>query len=63
MSGQLLTPADAAHLLAVDERTLSDWRYRREGPPFLKLGHRTVRYAVADLSSWLEARTVEGGAS
>lgn len=31
---------------------------RGDGPPFVKGGHRTVRYRRADLEAWLASRTV-----
>lgn len=49
---EVLTPGEVAALLKVPERTLSDWRYRQEGPPFHKVG-RHVRYLAAEVRSWL----------
>lgn len=54
----LLTPAETADLLGVTELTLAEWRRHRQGPPYLKLGHRTVRYDRDALGAWLEAREV-----
>ena len=55
---KLLTPADVAELMGVDQQLLADWRSRRVGPPFLKLGHRTVRYNPETVSKWLTSRQV-----
>lgn len=38
-------------------RLLRQWRYRRCGPPYLKIGH-LVRYRRADLEVWLASKTV-----
>ena len=46
----------AADRLGITPETLRNWRWRGEGPPFLKLG-RAVRYRLSDLSAWLDART------
>jgi Helix-turn-helix domain len=48
----LLSPADLAALLAVDERTLAVWRCQKRGPDFCKLG-RAVFYRKEDVSSWI----------
>ncbi len=58
---KLLRPAEVAGLIGVDPQLLADWRSRRVGPPFLKLGHRTVRYHPATLDRWLDSRQVGGG--
>lgn len=53
----LLTPAELAALLAVPESTLADWRYRRSGPRYLRLG-RLVRYSLEEVDEWLAAGSV-----
>ena len=55
----LLTPRETAKALGVSERTLFSWR-ETEGLPFVQVG-RTIRYPLADLQRWAEART-QGGA-
>ena len=56
----LLTPRDAARTLAICERTLWE-RTQPRGPiPVVRIG-RAVRYAVADLETWIERQKVEGG--
>jgi hypothetical protein len=58
----VLSPARAAETIGVPERTLEAWRWRRVGPPFVKLGKR-VGYRPDDLHAWLAAQTVatDGG--
>lgn len=54
----LITPKDAgAHLGGISEWTLAEWRCKGTGPRFVKVGNR-VRYTLASLTSWIEARTV-----
>jgi len=45
------TPAELADLLRCSTGTLRNWRYRGEGPPYIKVGR--VLYPVADLETWL----------
>jgi len=35
---------------------------RSDGPPFLRMGARAVRYRLTDLDQWLEQRVCAGGA-
>lgn len=53
--GTLVGEQEAARILSTPARTLAQWRFRRQGPRFLKLG-RTVRYSVDDLNGYLESR-------
>ena len=53
----LLTPNQAAEVLQMAPGTLLNWRVRRQGPPFIKVG-ASVRYDRADLDAWLEAQTI-----
>ena len=53
-AGRLLREREAAGLLDLSPATLRRWRSEGSGPRFVRLG-RTVRYAVADLSAFVEA--------
>lgn len=52
MLRQLLTSSQIAELLQIPVRTLDDWAYRGEGPPFVRIG-RHRRYAPDELERWL----------
>lgn len=52
----LLTPREVAQLLKVHPDTLEQWRGRRTGPAWIKLGDRPtspVRYRKADIEKYL----------
>ena len=51
----ILTPAEVAHWLQVEERQLA-----RFGVPAVKLGHKTVRYIKSDVLSWLASQRKAG---
>lgn len=51
-----LTPEQLATRLGIKVQTLAVWRSRGGGPPFTKLGS-LVRYEVAAVDAWLQART------
>ncbi len=46
---------DAARTLGLSEKTLRDWRMKRQGPPFRQFG-RTVRYRRDELLAWADAQ-------
>jgi hypothetical protein len=52
-SGVLLETAAAAARIHVKGQTLSKWRIRNFGPPFLRISSK-IFYRVADLDAWLE---------
>lgn len=52
----LLTEKQAAARLNVQPKTLQNWRWRGEGPQFVKLaGGKLVRYRVRDLEAFIDA--------
>ena len=57
----LLTERDLAGMLGKPPRTLSQWRYRQVGPPFLRLVGGSVRYDLADIEAWLDTQRVDLG--
>jgi hypothetical protein len=48
-------PATVAARLGVKDVTLTDWRFRKRGPKWVKVG-RLVRYPSALLEQWIAAR-------
>jgi hypothetical protein len=55
MTTSFISSSEAEQLLALPKNTLAKMRVSGEGPAFHKLGKR-VRYSVADLETWLQAR-------
>jgi len=58
MEDVLLTENQAAQTLALSPKTLQSWRWRRIGPPYLKISV-AIRYRRRDLETWLDQRTVQ----
>ena len=52
----LLTPKQAAKRLGLTPRFLEARRYRGDGPKFVRISPRCVRYRDSDLQEWIEAR-------
>lgn len=55
---RLLAPADLSKLTGWSVQTLANKRCRREGPPYLVLGRRTVRYSASAVQAWIASNTV-----
>jgi predicted DNA-binding transcriptional regulator AlpA len=53
---ELLRPNKAADLLDVSIRTLQEWRRTGDGPRFVRLSPRAVRYRRSDIEAWLEGQ-------
>ena len=51
----LLDEREVATALSVALNTLRNWRWKGEGPRFVKLGKRAVRYRRADVDAFIEA--------
>ncbi|MEM6603459.1 MAG: helix-turn-helix domain-containing protein [Pseudomonadota bacterium] len=46
-----LNQLDLSRRWGIAPRTLEQWRWKGEGPPFLKIGHR-VRYRLSDIETY-----------
>jgi hypothetical protein len=53
----LLTTDEVAAWLRRPPRSLVNWRYRGEGPPYLRVGG-SIRYRAVDIERWLDAQRV-----
>ena len=53
---EAIDTAEASRILGFPVCTLHTWRSRGEGPAFLKLGGRAVRYQRRTLFEWLAQR-------
>ena len=59
--GELLTTVEAAGLLRCSCNTLTRWRRKGTGPPFIKVGELRYLYRRADIEAWLNDRTTAQG--
>jgi len=53
-----LTDVEAAQVLGLSKQTLRNWRFNRRGPAYHRAG-RAIRYAKADLQSYMQARRID----
>jgi len=54
---RFMTSQQAAKFLSVNPRLLENWRWRKTGPKFVKVGNR-VRYTYEDLDSFIQLGSV-----
>jgi predicted DNA-binding transcriptional regulator AlpA len=62
---RLLTERQCVGEYNIPGSTWRRWRQDGQGPPFVRLTSRSVRYRVCDVEAWLDDRTVgstDGGA-
>lgn len=52
---EAVTTAEASRIVGFPACTLHTWRSRGDGPVFLKLGSRSVRYQRRTLFEWMAA--------
>ena len=53
MEPRHLNEFDLAKRWNISERTLQRWRWKKKGPPYLKIGGR-VAYRLSDIERWEE---------
>ena len=53
---RLIREDEAADLLEVSKRTLQKWRVEGQGPLYVQLSARAIRYRRGDLESWINER-------
>ena len=58
LDAPLLTAEDVSVLLSIPVGTLAQWRVRQQGPAYLKLPNRAVRYRLADVQAWAQGAQV-----
>jgi predicted DNA-binding transcriptional regulator AlpA len=55
--GQLLTEEEVARRLRVTTRTLLRWRNTGDGPEFVRIGPRMLRYSEGAITAWTTRNT------
>lgn len=54
--GELITPAQAADQLHVQAKVLERWRGTGDGPAFVRLTSKTIRYRPEDIDAFVAGR-------
>jgi predicted DNA-binding transcriptional regulator AlpA len=55
-----LKTEDLAKMFGYSTQWLHQMRHRGEGPPYLKLSHKCVRYDLEQVTAWAQSR-MKGG--
>jgi excisionase family DNA binding protein len=56
MIEHLMTEAELCKVLGLSKPTLQSWRSRRQGPAWIKVGHR-ILFDKRAVEAWLQAQT------
>src|SRR5262245_51359160 len=56
----LLDERQVARMIGMSVGSLRRWRLLGQGPPFLRVGRRGVRYKPEHLALWLDSRPIGG---
>lgn len=51
----LLPPKALAERLGVSVKTLERWRLHGEGPPFVRVSRKVIRYRASDVDAFIRA--------
>lgn len=54
-----LNDREAAKFLNLSPQTLRNWRAQCQGPAYIKVGRRSVRYDIDDLKAFMEGNRVD----
>jgi predicted DNA-binding transcriptional regulator AlpA len=52
-----LNEEELSALLKVSTRTIQRWRLNGDGPPFIRVGARSIRYSLYSCKTWADERT------
>jgi predicted DNA-binding transcriptional regulator AlpA len=56
LNDPLLTTRQVANITSYSHRTLERQRLLNEGPPWVRLNRRTIRYRLSAVEAWLKSR-------
>jgi predicted DNA-binding transcriptional regulator AlpA len=54
----MLSTEQVAAITGLSKRTLEGWRYRKEGPAWVPLTEKAVKYRWGTLRAFIQSRTV-----
>lgn len=60
---RIMTEAQAADFLGMTPRFLQARRHRNDGPPYVRLSQRCIKYRLSDLLGWLESNSISNRSS
>jgi predicted DNA-binding transcriptional regulator AlpA len=55
--GKYLSENELSALLRVSKRTIQRWRASGDGPPFVRVGAKSIRYELSSCKTWADQRT------
>ena len=61
MEDRLLTRREVAEILGFQPATLARWAWMKQGPAFIKVGKKSVRYRASVVREWVIGRAASRG--
>ena len=58
---RFLSESQTVKYLNLSKKSLQNWRFNRQGPPYVKLNMKTIRYQREGLDQWMKDRLVSNG--
>lgn len=58
MNDELLTPREVSNMLGIGEASLTQMRYNKSGPKYVKVNSRVVRYEAEAVREWIDSNTI-----
>lgn len=58
----MLCEKSVARLLSLSPRTLRNWRVTGDGPRYIRISSRCIRYRPEDVEAWANARALSNTA-
>lgn len=52
---EYLTASQVSMMIGFSKKALENFRAKRIGPPWIRVGSRCVRYRATDVRAWIEA--------
>lgn len=60
---KFMNEKETALMLGFSQRTLQNWRHSGQGPKYLRVNRRVIRYRLSDVQSWVDSRIRESTAT
>lgn len=53
-SKMLVNERHAAEIMGISVKTAQGWRFKGDGPRFVKIGKKAIRYQICDIFEWID---------
>ena len=61
LSSEYITSKDLSAMLHVCDETVSRMRFRKNGPPYIRISRCKILYRLSDVEAWLSSQLTQPG--